>query len=529
MKNLYANIQQKEKPTLELGIHFPHIAFLIFLEYFQMIYGQSFMMMLIDTLFFICVFALVYHLPIYSIVVFACLAYELVESISWLYTNAGITFRIMAAVDFTYALNAMPENIMRCFYWFILIFGFSSSKFVIFKYKVAVYEYLMIMTVLFISFFPFYSDKYNTLFPFRIRGLISADNTEKIIKSFNTAHNVTLKPRLRKNLIMFEVESFETKDIGRFNEQYPLSMPYLSNLSKSILHYHKIPSQPYTTWSAAGMFVAQCGFPLVVSNVDWSVRGNENFQAWSKLPCISDYLHLLGYEQHAYCSGSCDIMNMKGFMINHHFKTFDNYEHQIEHDLPLFDHLIEKVLPELTSKKDQPFSLFVLNSDTHPEFFVDDTCILNFISTLDSYPKVFQSFTCFDKGLKKFIESLNKFGINKNNTELIIYGDHLTMGSIDYAYGTDRTLSVLFPFHEKNEYLENKPITYYDIAPTILDMLGIQYKPQFPFGYSIFSENEGEPPSIDDIKFIYNYVTGDITNQKVYCGYQKGFCHGNEY
>ena len=514
----------KPKQTQKRIIHIPHILFIIFIEVCQINFNQTSGSAIIDSLFLISLLIILQVFPFYPLLAFMIFAYEIIETYSWIYTGKGISFQTLAALDFTYCLKTMPEIAMKCFLATVLIFGFSSSQFIVLRLNNRTSLILLMSGVVSAAFLSFVSEKYDFLFPFRIKGLFSATNAGKILASFNTKYTATLEANKKKNLIMLEIESFETKLLGRFNPNYKDSMPFLSNLTKYVLHYPYIKSQPYTTWSAAGMFAVHCGFPLIVNDVDWGVRGSENFESWTKLPCISDYLHILGYKQKAFCSGSCDIMNMKGFLIDHHFETQDSKEHFIMHDLQLFDHILKKVLPDLVNDKTQPFSLLILNTDTHPDFYVDSKCS----NVLVNSPTVFRSFTCFDEGLKTFINGLEKLGINKDNTEFIIYGDHLTMGDMEPYYGSDRTLSVLFPFYPKSS-LENKTITYYDLAPTILQMLGVHYFPNFPFGLSIYSPETSSPPTLDDFKFLYNYLTGDVQYKNIHCRFAKGFCTGNEY
>ncbi|KAK8866654.1 hypothetical protein M9Y10_009620 [Tritrichomonas musculus] len=833
-----------------------HILLIVILEHVQNSFGQKFNKSLIDIAFFTVLLTIFHNFSFYPIFSFFTFVYEVIETLSWSIINSGITFQVLSALEFIYALNAMPDNVMRIFYWSILLFGFCNIQFVRINFRYTHYEFYIFVMLLLVLFYPFAVDKYSNLYPFRINGLMSKKVFDKIVLSFTSKKQSNFESTNHKNLIMIEIESFETKCMGRFNKLYPKSMPFLSNLSDSILHFSKIPSQPYTTWSAAGMFVVHCGFPLIVNNVDWSVRGSENFELWKSLPCISDYLNQLGYNQKAFCTGSCDIMNMKGFIVDHHYQTYDMEEHGIDRDSVLFNHIETDVLPDLikTSQNDKkPFSLFILTADTHPEFWVDDKFCSdltdeNFKSptengengndnqnagvdknydgdddedemmnkkkkkienekesdesdknkekskkesdesdekkkktekdesdekkkktekdesdekkkktekdesdekkkknesesdekkkksedddengksskkredkkksenadsesdkekktsekesdksdskkkkkeseddksgqkksdgeetdkkkneqesdksdkkkkkkiksednesdqkkkeiendkaekkkkneskddetekkkneskddetekkkneskgdetekiTSDSesdepeqttknefqgminnddqifginkfidgnnnnfdgnninfdqdrskepMPKLFRCFTCFDRIFKKFYNKLQSLGLNASNTVFAVYGDHLTMGERTYYYGEDRTLSLIFPFITKSYLKQNlgvtkkaaekKKITFYDVAPTILDLLNIHYSPPFPWGHSAFSADESDPPSVDDFKFIYNYLTGDIKYEKVRCLNSEGFCTGNEY
>lgn len=534
----------------------------------------------------------------------------------------------------------MPENVMKIIFLFVIIFGFCMINSLTLSIFTSTNLYNLLIIVLAVSFYPFIFDKYSNLFPFRQSVVMDSITSKIILRSFTQRPNAILSTKKPKNLILIEVESFETQDLGKFNTEFPKSMPFLSSLSNRTLHFSEIESQPYTTWSAAGMLAAQCGFPLVVNNVDFSIRGQENFGKWNKIPCISDFLSSLQYTQKMYCTGSCAIFNMKGFLANHHYHTYDSFEHGINDDYTLFKNLENNVLPDLINDYhnfNRPFNLLILNADTHPTFTVDSTfcpdiadanrfeeqkesvspppnfddndeeyqkakksvlnnndLMNNFDQTLSkksindetetsidsnqrepkiisgvedpddvdestnnkspqlleektpyldikSYPKVFRSFTCFDRMFHKFYKKLKKFGLNENNTVFAVYGDHLTMQDmvkVGIYYGPHRTLSLFFPFlsldrnnETRNYYnkIKQKTITYYDIAPTILDMLDVEYSPPFPFGKSVFSSKMGNPPTFDDFKIIYNYLNGAFADKKVHCLDKEGFCSGNEY
>lgn len=553
------------KKTFFLDIS--HFFFIFILEILQIKNGESYHSAALNLLFYLISMAIFSTTRFYFIFIFCLFTYQIAETLSYLYTSSGLSFRIFAALNFFYALNAMPENVMRLFFWAVLIFGFSHQQLLSFTFSASLNDYSLFLLIFSILLYPVFMDKYSNFYPFRVNDLLSKRAFTRVIHSFTDKKVANLETKYPKNVIFIQIESFETQTLGRFNRNFPQSMPFLSNVSRNSLHFSQIPSQPYTTWSAAGMLATHCGFPLIVDNVDWSVRGHESFQKWSRLPCISDFLYLLNYTQKAFCTGSCDIMDMKGFMSGHHFETFDMTEHKIDRDSVLFDYVATEILPGLVKDSfeyHKPFFLFLLNADTHPDFWIDDKFCPDLAKEpndngfqidgggqewnkdenahnkhREPLPKMFRSFTCVDRAFNQFITKLTSMGLNASNTVLVVYGDHLTMGELSFYYGEKRTLSILFPFltkqylkkryHVTKDELEKKPITYYDFAPTIFDLLNMKYAPRFPYGYSAFSSEIGNPPSLNDFKFIYNFLTGDITYDNVNCGSEKGFCSGNEY
>jgi phosphoglycerol transferase MdoB-like AlkP superfamily enzyme len=117
------------------------------------------------------------------------------------------------------------------------------------------------------------------------------------------------------------------------------------------------------------------------------------------------------------------------------------------------------------------------------------------------------------------------------NTELIISGDHLTMYSARVEFTLARNLTLTFPFRKQDEhwaFAQSKTLSYFDVPPTILKAMNIEYSPPFPFGADIFGEKSGSPPTADDRKLIYRITSGELTFGGVWCKSRPGFCSGLE-
>jgi phosphoglycerol transferase MdoB-like AlkP superfamily enzyme len=123
--------------------------------------------------------------------------------------------------------------------------------------------------------------------------------------------------------------------------------------------------------------------------------------------------------------------------------------------------------------------------------------------------------------MKRFQE----FGLDKN-AEVVIYGDHLTMGNRKPSISGQRNLTVVMPLRPKdNDWARaefGRTMSYYDFAPTIMDVLEIDYEPRFPFGESLFGEKAGQTPTVADMQFIYEMIFGK--NSKATCRGRPGVC-----
>jgi phosphoglycerol transferase MdoB-like AlkP superfamily enzyme len=171
-----------------------------------------------------------------------------------------------------------------------------------------------------------------------------------------------------------------------------------------------------------------------------------------------------------------------------------------------------------------------VNADTHPDFTIGANC--NDYLYKDGYPRVYRSFTCFDQHLQQFMAKLAELGLDKT-TEVLVYGDHLTMFAQEAFLGADRNLTIFMPLRSQDEKWrkaqEKKTLSYFDFAPTVLELLEIDYSPPFPFGKDILGSESGRLPNLDDLKLIYALATGDLTNETARCRGQTGFCMADEY
>jgi phosphoglycerol transferase MdoB-like AlkP superfamily enzyme len=222
-------------------------------------------------------------------------------------------------------------------------------------------------------------------------------------------------------------------------------------------------------------------------------------------------------------------MGMSTFLSDHGFTLYDAVQSRAQSDMALFARLKNTILPDLTDRSKWPFCVLVLNEDTHFPFHVPPEC--DDYLAKEGYPWRYRSFTCFDHNLRKFMVALEERGL-LDDAEVVIYGDHLAMGGTD-DLTEDRNLTVFFPLRPQNENWEQarrkQIMTYYDLAPTILNMLNIDYSPPFPFGADIYGPNIGSYPSEDDLKVVYGLATGDPQATNVECHSQHGLCRGNEY
>jgi membrane-anchored protein YejM (alkaline phosphatase superfamily) len=244
------------------------------------------------------------------------------------------------------------------------------------------------------------------------------------------------------------------------------------------------------------------------------------FHLSPNLKCIGDYLSEAGYRLLSYQS-NVFVGDFKKHMALHKYESKDFKDHQCRRDWDLFAKLESVVLPELEYEF-RPFVLHIANADCHaiPRYFVDQRCK----KRLPQTPSIVRSFDCVDQIVERFIVAFEKSSLFKT-TDLLLYGDHVLMEG-NYKHiklHEPRALVLAWPYHEKR--IITKPVSVYDLGPTILKLLGVKYAPVFPFGVDLFSNQTGNVPTVDDFQTIYDMFTSEMKwDRNVTCWGGKGFC-----
>jgi phosphoglycerol transferase MdoB-like AlkP superfamily enzyme len=177
-------------------------------------------------------------------------------------------------------------------------------------------------------------------------------------------------------------------------------------------------------------------------------------------------------------------MGMGSFFQSKGYEVIEGRQIGLATDEAMMKWIVNDLIPKLLLQQ-RPFALVFLNDGTHPigTIRIGDTKYIRELREL-GYPDTFLAFTWFDENLHEFLGGLEKLGL-RNNTELVLAGDHLIMhgyGGLTGKY-VDRNLTMIFAWRKQDELWrrgQEKVLSLYDLAPTILDLLGIEYSPHFP-------------------------------------------------
>jgi hypothetical protein len=430
---------------------------------------------------------------------FAILAFAMFETISWFITGAGIcTQVILSILDYRYVYLTRPE--------FYVYGGVAAIVTAIISQIRAPARFLwctpmplsLVRGTWFIMFFMFMRDIQHTMNPYEFRYNVMPTNP-RVLPYFYT-QKITLGrgPRVKKNLIVVHIECAEKRSLGIYNTQYPYLMPYLSWLVRNGTFFDNLTMHPDQQFTLASLFCQHAGCPLL--GISYQFRGSMLMSR--RIHTYSDFLHRAGYYQIASCTRYCNAYKL---YERHHIIPRDMLGHGQDHDKGHFQYLTDELLPQLAADTSKhPFHLVIQNEDTYPTYYIDPDCAKSLPSNL---PPALGSLQCFDRYLKEFIRKIRELGLDKTS-EVFIYGDHLLFGAVHEFYPDPRQLIALFPFRQRKKI--SKEVTWYDVAPTFLEILGFrEYRPRFPFGENMFGPDTVKAPTDLDRSYMNNLVHAD--------------------
>ena len=105
-------------------------------------------------------------------------------------------------------------------------------------------------------------------------------------------------------------------------------------------------------------------------------------------------------------------------------------------------------------------------------------------------------------------------------TDVVVYGDHLGFWKLKFFKNQKRETFLTFPKFQdigKGVVVEPKENVIYDMAPTILDMLGFEYTPKYPFGRSLFKPGyERRVPTKTHMKHFFESVRDEVNLKDIH-------------
>lgn len=295
-----------------------------------------------------------------------------------------------------------------------------------------------------------------------------------------------------KNLVMIYLESLER--IYWDPKVFPGLTPNFDRLRKQGLDFSGFETFSGATYTIAGMFASQCGVPLFTSpfsGLDMFASNDTDIATFHpKLVCLGDVLHDAGYTQ-VYMGGAPITFSNKGLFYRLH--GFDQalglrgLEKQAGNKLPesgwgLYDSALFPLMLQRYRELEaagKPFNLAMITLDTHPPDGRPSPGCPKYAASSNS---MLQAVHCTDHLVGKFIDALSKEPDWKN-TVVLIMSDHLMMRNVAeplFPEGYHRQPSLLILNAGQGD--RRARMYHMDIAPTLLDLMGVRTNATFIAG-----------------------------------------------
>ena len=510
------------KVTVNKYLFFTFVGSTTFMEFIQFLFYEEHITFLgIDLLFmsfvglFLCYWKRILLLTILTI-------FEVTETVSFMVIGNGLDFQTINNIDMGFAVNVFKYYVAVAAAACVLIYiGFkyvysctegnkklANSKNITISLSVLALLFLGV-----ISFSLFYIKEYYTFFPFFspfnkhgseeiIGPVIEEEMLKDMDVSLNTKLNITKVPDVKRNLILIPMESIEALCVGRFNPKARYMMPFVSNVSE-VSPTFLGETQKLTDYSVAAMFAAMCCYPYINTP---SLKGNGSpIYKTKKVKCVWDYLKAAGYKMHACANRWAFAVGHMGRLMRMHGVTLE-IERKFTNDFDVVNNSLTRIKRLIEKRK--PFMYTILNVNTHYPYTDDPKCN----SDHNTY-KARRVINCLDYDLKLLFDEFVRMKIWET-TDIVLYGDHLNFWKLKFYKNQKRKTFLTFPKLQdlgKGAAIEPKQYVIYDIGPSILDMLGFEYTPKYPFGRSLFKPGyEKRVPSSVHIKHFYEVVKGEI-------------------
>jgi phosphoglycerol transferase MdoB-like AlkP superfamily enzyme len=318
-------------------------------------------------------------------------------------------------------------------------------------------------------------------------GLVSLEGNRKTGIIASTGPNP-------KNLVLVYLESFHLA----FTDDGPIPdlTPNINRLKREFGHHANWLSSADATME--GMISTLCG--TLVSTPQGSSTFANTDSILPHLACLPDVLHAAGYHQVFLGGFDKNFSGKNLFLTGHGYDEVIGWEEWQQRGLrnndgywglpddELFRQAVEWVKGLEADSNRQPYNLTLLTLSTHPPGFAASSCTP--YQTGPEKSILLEAIHCTDQVVGEFVRQL-RAGRLLENTTLVITGDHdiFNLPEVrEYFPGvpTDpRLLSIIIDPERSFSYAEQLNVAY-DLAPTLLDFLGVEHNVGFIWGDSVF-------------------------------------------
>jgi phosphoglycerol transferase len=300
-------------------------------------------------------------------------------------------------------------------------------------------------------------------------------------------------------LVLIYVEGLENAYSNKSLFGKDLLSEVKANNGQSFFAYEQV--EEGVGWTIAAIVSSQCAVPLkLLSMYNGNAQGELLQSFMPNAICLGDSLSMQGYRNVFMGGASLSFSGKERFLRRHGYSELWGREEWLStgrynisemNDWGLQD---DDLFYEARKKLDQleslgkPFNLTLLTVNTHhPDGFYSKKCLShgakNFVDIV----------ACTSDDLDQFVGFIKDRGYF-SNTRVVIIGDHLAMRNAVYDKLKSTNNRTIFNYwiSESPVFFKNREnIVHFDIAPSILDFIGLRVNgARYGLGYSGFSNEE---------------------------------------
>ena len=294
-----------------------------------------------------------------------------------------------------------------------------------------------------------------------------------------------------KNLVLIYLEGLEQNFLDE--TLFAGLTPNLNQLRTEAIWFDNIHQFPGARWTIGGIVGSQCGVPLLSQGQRNQILASVD-NPFSQITCLAEFLQNDGF-QTVYLGGATLEFAGKGRFLkdNGYARTLGLDELPAAarqkwglYDSDLFDYGND--LFDALAVGKSPFLLTLLTLDTHPPEGTPSPGCPSYEGDRDA---MLSAVHCTDFLVGEFVEHVRRSSV-ADNTVIAFVSDHLMMkGSpLDRLAQKERRLNVMLLDPSRQAAQLSGPATHFDIAPTLLDAVGLA-DAAVPFGHSLLRNEAG--------------------------------------
>ena len=311
-----------------------------------------------------------------------------------------------------------------------------------------------------------------------------------------------------KNVIMIMLEGIDT---------YMINEDITPTIHKLINEGHTFTNM-FSVYSNIGTYDAE--FKALTSSMYYRGDNYYNFYAENVYPTsLANVLREQGYSAnsfHNYVGNFYNRNTMHPSLGFENYYSVEDMNYNFENDeVPLWpdDETMFKNMKDLIAPvQDEPFFSFVLTvashggydyyRDVHQEHYDTINSLPQFDDKDPAYINYAAAVMDTDAGIEFLLNDLKEKNL-LDDTLLVIFSDHKNYSDMEMTlnlktldtnnpYLLEKVPMVIYNPELTHEIIE-KPVSHYDLTPTVLNMLGVDYLQNYYYGQSVYLKNSINP------------------------------------